>query len=194
MRTLPIPLETDALRLARKNYPHGPREKLLPADRITLRERLLENQSSTCGWCEAPMDLESSHVDHIIPIDKDPKLTFVMENLVASCEEKDTCGHNRGSQLLPDWIHPYNTSDLESQFYYDKVDGSLKTSKAILIHRVTEANKAINDLLNLNADNLKAKRTRHMANVHDYVKQGFHVDEILQFLEGFPSLTRQLLS
>ena len=76
--------------------------------RRKLKEYMLENEQNwLCGYCEAKVTLDNSHIEHIKAkfIDYD-NLTFDYLNLLVSCEgicfsdnnEKLTCGHKKDTK------------------------------------------------------------------------------------------------
>lgn len=93
-----------------------------------IRSRLLTNQRHQCAYCErAIADVEnSSHLDHMIPQIVAPNSVFDIGNLVASCQDNQTCGHKHGERPVPNDLNPYLSVDLHLAFHCGS-DGELDT-------------------------------------------------------------------
>ena len=194
MRSLPTPPGTVALNQARASNPRGPWGQLGSDDRRTLRGDLVRNQEDVCVWCQKRIGLETSHIDHILSQDARKDLTFDCGNLAASCNAPNTCGHGRsGKSELPEWVHPYETENLESRFEYAP-DGRIRAASGLPEPQTTEATRAANEQLNLNEPVLKERRESQMAMVRSYDGQGFTATQIVSWFPNFPTLTQQVLS
>ena len=194
MRSLPTPAGTGALSNARASNPYGPWNGLGTDDRRSLRNDLVQNQDKVCVWCQKQIGLDTSHIDHIRSQNSRSDLTFHCGNLAASCNAPNTCGHGRQRKgELPEWVHPYETEDLESNFEYAP-DGGIRAASGVLEPRTSEATRAVDEQLNLNERTLKERREKQMAEVRAYSGQGFTVDEVVSFFPSFPILTQQVLS
>ncbi|MCC5805068.1 MAG: TIGR02646 family protein [Opitutales bacterium] len=192
MRSLPVPIETTALRRTRQNHPGGPWERLEGASKRELKLVLLENQQNVCAWCEVTIGADNSHLDHIRTRNTSPQLIFAVDNLLAACQNPRTCGHGRQNKgSLPPWVHPYETEDLEDRIDYYP-DGSLVPASILSEATQREADEAINRQLNLNADTLKERRERRMVEIGTYCGQGFTVEDLMEILPDFPTLTKKL--
>lgn len=161
--------------------------------RRETRRAQLANQHSLCAWCEQTITLETSHTDHIEPksgSQASPHLTFSSDNLLASCgkSNSETCGHAKKDSKLASWVHPYNTSNLQSHFSHDPTDGKLNPSTSA---NVPDAQDAI-DKLNLNHRPLREKRENFLSQLNTYANQGFTLDDIRSFMPAeFPSLLEE---
>lgn len=74
-----------------------------------LREFILEKeQKNVCCYCEkgTASDNKESHIEHIRPRDKFPKLKTAYYNLVVSCQTAKRCGNAKGNQFNKDFIVP----------------------------------------------------------------------------------------
>ncbi len=74
-----------------------------------LREFMLEKeQQNVCCYCEKGItpSLEHSHIEHIRPRDKFPKLKHDYNNLVVSCQTKGRCGNAKGNKFNEHFIVP----------------------------------------------------------------------------------------
>lgn len=147
------------------------------ANRKQLKAALHTRQNGLCAYCQITLENEDnqkigSHVDHILPKEKYPGLTFDYQNLVLSCfatggeitaDERDpapvSCGHallkrtNVFDNLL--FIKPTD-SDCENYFSFE-LDGSVIPNPSLNPPDVDKARHTL-DVLNLNC--LRLKRLR----------------------------------
>jgi len=94
-----------------------------------LKKYILENeQNYLCGYCEAKVTLDDSHVEHIKPkkLDYD-NLTFNYNNLLVSCNgicfsksnKPITCGHRKGSKFDENkFLNPTTIKNIRDYFIY----------------------------------------------------------------------------
>lgn len=164
--------------------------------RKETRKFLLENQNYNCGWCQAKITLLSSHSEHILPKSNPAysHLTFSISNIVACCGGSScaTCGHHKGQRILANWIHPYHTPVLENSFSYE-IDGEMRPIVASEPMR-SEAEHAINHVLNLNESVLKTKREKLISDLADELYTGLTSDQIYLVVGEFKSLIEQYAS
>ncbi len=147
------------------------------ANRKQLKEALHARQSGLCAYCEIALEhAEShnigSHVDHVLPKDKHPALTFEYANLVLSCfatggeiksDEQDpapvSCGHaalkrsNNFNEAL--FIKPTD-ANCEAYFSFE-LDGGVIPHPSLSPPDVDKAKHTL-EVLNLNC--LRLKRLR----------------------------------
>lgn len=89
-----------------------------------LIDQLARNQHGICGYCEIRLDndslqVNSLHVEHVVPRSICAELEFEGTNLIASCSGRSTeisrnssskdslsCGHKKGNRVLPDIADP----------------------------------------------------------------------------------------
>ena len=94
-----------------------------------LKEYLLENeQNYLCGYCEAKIRLDNSHIEHINPKSLDyDNLTFDYNNLLVSCNgicfselnKPITCGHKKGNKFNEEkFLNPTKQIDIRDYFVY----------------------------------------------------------------------------
>jgi len=130
-----------------------------------LKEYLLENeQNYLCGYCEAKISLDNSHVEHIKPKSLDyDNLTFDYYNLLVSCdgicfsEQKKpvTCGHKKENKFDEvKFLNPTKRTNLRDYFIYTNnyYIGSSKLDE--------EKSKYTMDLLELNSFNNNLPQAR----------------------------------
>lgn len=200
MRSLSVPEMPDcfvAMAVARPNGPWFDGADVGERScRNETRRYLLENQHHTCGWCQAKTTLPSSHTDHILPKSNPAysALTFTTANLVASCGATAcaTCGHHKGGEILPSWIHPYQSANLEGFFSY-AIDGEMVPAVTTEPMR-TEAYDAINRILNLNDSVLRSQREKLISDMEDEIYEGLSSEEIFAVVGEFKSLIEQYAS
>jgi uncharacterized protein (TIGR02646 family) len=89
-----------------------------------IRKQILENEqtvngSSLCVYCEKKIGFENSHVEHIRPKDsnKFPQLFDKYENMVASCNSRNSCGNYKGSKYDEKFINPIENDPAEFMTY-----------------------------------------------------------------------------
>ena len=93
-----------------------------------LKQYILEEeQSYLCGYCEAKVVLDNSHLEHIKPKHLDDNLIFDYNNLLVSCDgicfsennERMTCGHKKGSHFDESrFLNPTKEKNIRDYFIY----------------------------------------------------------------------------
>ena len=139
-----------------------------------LKEYLLkEEQNYLCGYCEAKISLDNSHVEHIKPKSLDyDNLTFDYYNLLVSCNgicfseqnKPITCGHKKANKFDEGkFLNPTKKVDIRDYFIYTN-------NYYIGSSRVDEAkSKYTMDLLELNSFNNNLPQAREDA-YNEFVK------------------------
>jgi uncharacterized protein (TIGR02646 family) len=99
----------------------------------TVKAELLDEQGHLCCFCEAPVEMKSGHIAHLLDRHNHSTLALDYDNLLYSCPENphntpQTCGHAQGNKILP--ITPLH-ADCETYFAYTE-DGRIhgKDNKA----------------------------------------------------------------
>jgi uncharacterized protein (TIGR02646 family) len=199
MRSIPSPTPHSCLTDLETARPNGPWfdgfDQAERSCRRATRDHLLTNQGYTCGWCEAQIDLDSSHAEHIQPKSNTlfKHLTFSIQNLIACCGKttSPTCGHQKGERVLADWIHSYHTADLQGNFTYE-IDGEITPHSDLGNARKAEADEAIDNILNLNETVLKSQRESLITEIVDTdTYQDLSHDEIFLIAGEFKSVIEQ---
>lgn len=118
--------------------------------RDRLREILVKEQKNICAYCCARIDRDKSksHNEHIEPrnpgkYQSNKSLDYY--NIVASCNNKKTCGNAKGNKYEADKFISPLSSDCEDKFDY-YLDGSIEGDKYTI------------DVLNLNEYELRNAR------------------------------------
>ncbi|MCM1236547.1 MAG: TIGR02646 family protein, partial [Ruminococcus flavefaciens] len=116
--------------------------------REQLRDELVLEQRSLCAYCCRRISNQKAHNEHIEP--RHPKMgvslrTLDYSNIVASCNNKRTCGSKKKNEYDSEsFVSPLNPACEDVFTYYP--DGEI------------EGNPYTIDLLNLNAYELKEAR------------------------------------
>ncbi len=85
----------DVLALALGVAPEAsPKRARRNSSRMKKKRRKLHAADPRCHWCRAPLDLEESTVDHLIPLSRGGANRD--DNLVLACKP---CNHSRGDAL-----------------------------------------------------------------------------------------------
>ena len=150
MHKLQRPVEPDELIRARKAY-HGQTSQAEAWEKFNkdeVRKELKKAQNSLCAYCEIALT-DNTHIDHFKPKKLDRELTFDWDNLVLSCDAKDSCDIKKDNNFQSYWVNPYE--DDPKEMFTFRINGKIKG--------VTEdANKIIEDF-GLDSIRLKKKRS-----------------------------------
>lgn len=96
---------------------------------LNLRKHLIEVQNQMCAYCEIALKIEAdSHIEHVKRRADCPNFRYAYQNLLASCQFEDSCGHgkdrakdSRGKSKIKGWfsgfISPFNP-DCLTRFTY----------------------------------------------------------------------------
>lgn len=93
------------------------------AEHRKLREQLLAEQLGMCCYCEVLLSLNDCHIEHLQPKSVYPQNMFAYENLLASCNRKESCGHKKEAWYHSDMVSPL-AKDCEQRFTY-ALDGRI---------------------------------------------------------------------
>ena len=117
-----------------------------------LKEHLLDEQGGLCCYCEIAIDGDrGTHIEHHRPKSRFQANTFDYQNLLASCQSTDSCGHKKGGGYFPELISPLS-DDCQDRFIYTG-DGRIIPKDKNDAH----AQDTI-ELLGLNCKRLKDRR------------------------------------
>lgn len=150
MHKIQRPTEPTSLKKANKAYDRAisQSEAWEKFNKDEVRKDLKEAQNSLCAYCEIALT-SNTRIDHFKPKKLDRELTFLWENLVLSCDNKDSCDIKKDNNFEDYWINPYKT-DPKGMFIF-RTNGKIKG--------VTEdANKIIEDF-GLDSPRLRKKRS-----------------------------------
>lgn len=160
-----------------------------------IRSKLKENilvleQEEYCPYCEKRIYDDEGHIEHIKPRDLYPKEFQNYNNLIISCDEKNSCGKHKGNKYNDNFINPVidNPNDY---FSYNLASGEVvpknndEKSNDYIRARYTI------DVLNLNSYELKNARMNLVDMLSVYT--GENREYIQYFLDArheFPSLIK----
>lgn len=72
------------------------------SEKQALRHQLLQEQNGICCYCCKTLSEGQYHIEHLKSRDNYAQLTFVYDNLLASCNgNAKHCGHKKGNTELP---------------------------------------------------------------------------------------------
>jgi uncharacterized protein (TIGR02646 family) len=171
------------------------------ANKKPLRSELHTRQQGLCAYCEINIHTEQandlnigSHVEHILPKEKYPQLTFDYNNLILSCfatggeikaDERDpapiSCGHatlkrtNDFDELL--FIKP---TDLDCEQYFSfELDGEVIPHPSLNPPDIDKAEHTLN-VLNLNCLRLKRLREDTIIALYQSISELQNDTEVLK--------------
>lgn len=145
-----------------------------------LKEFILENeQNHLCVYCEAKVELDNSHIEHLKPKaqDKYPHLIFEFSNLTVSCDGNcfnhpvDTtrynCGHIKDNEYdEARFLNPTTVTDISDYFQYDSDSYEILPSSK----EIPKADYMINTLT-LNTPNLTKARQIALSSFQKAIKK-----------------------
>jgi uncharacterized protein (TIGR02646 family) len=98
-----------------------PTGTLIRHPRTALVQSLIEFQGHLCAWTGQKIDLDSAHIDHVVPQSVDPSLDLEVNNLVAAFPKSGADAkfgaHVRGDTWDPEMVRP-NMADCEERLVY----------------------------------------------------------------------------
>ncbi|WP_234118916.1 retron system putative HNH endonuclease [Clostridium hydrogenum] len=171
-------------------------------DKDNIRNKIKENilvleQEEYCPYCEKRIYTnDDGHIEHIKPRDLFPKEFQSYDNIIVSCNEKNSCGIYKKNNYDDKLINPV-IDNPNNYFYYSIANGEIvsknndENSKEYI-----KANYTI-DILNLNSYELKEARKALIDILEVYRENYEEYDEYLQFFlndgHNFPSLIKQYM-
>lgn len=133
--------------------------------RPVLKSGLIEEQKGLCAYCCGRITEDKAHNEHIEP--RHPgkyvsKRSLDYMNIVASCNNSETCGNKKGNNYDPqNFVSPLD-EDCEDKFTYYP-DGKIVGDEYTI------------DLLNLNAYELKNARKAVMKKLQCFTKEDIEI-------------------
>lgn len=160
-----------------------------------IRSKLKENilvleQEEYCPYCEKRIYDDEGHIEHIKPRDLYPKEFQNYNNLIISCDEKNSCGKHKGNRYNDNFIDPV-VDNPNDYFSYNLASGEVipknndENSNEYIKARYTI------DVLNLNSYELRNARMNLVDMLSVYT--GENKEYIKYFLDSrheFPSLIK----
>jgi uncharacterized protein (TIGR02646 family) len=131
-----------------------------------LREHISAEQANLCIYCEAGLDKNQSHLEHIEPQQQNPQARFDYDNLVVSCNggkascsefkglDIRSCGHHKGKVFDVElFLNPITEQNIAAYFDYDT-----HSTKIIATQLAPKQSNYMVEQLNLNSAYLLASR------------------------------------
>lgn len=171
------------LEFKRKNSPKTWDDYNNPDIKSKIKSYILENeQNEYCPYCEKRIyKSDEGHIEHIKPRDKFPQYFQEYENILVSCNEKDSCGNSKENKYSDNFINPvlenpkeyftYNLASGEIVPIY-KEDNSIKNKKATYTI----------EILNLNSYTLREAR-KNLIEILEVYRENY--DDYLEYLQYF---------
>ena len=116
--------------------------------RSNIRKQMINVQKGVCCYCCKSIEAEDTHNEHIKPRNSFPQYSMDYNNLIVSCNSKNSCGIKKDKYYDAKFISPLE-EDCESHFKY-LANG--------VIEGVDERGKYTIDILNLNSHKLVSFR------------------------------------
>lgn len=162
--------------------------------RSKIKESILVlEQEEYCPYCEKRIYDDEGHIEHIKPRDLYPKEFESYNNLIVSCDEKNSCGKYKGNNYSNNLINPV-IDDPDEYFDYNIASGEIipknndESSKEYIraiytiktlnlnSYELKEARKALIDILNVYREN--------------YDEYNSYLQYFLDDRQNFPSLIK----
>lgn len=163
-----------------------------------IRSKIKENilvleQEEYCPYCEKRIYDDEGHIEHIKPRDLYPKEFESYNNLIVSCDEKNSCGKYKRNNYSNNLINPV-IDDPDEYFDYNIASGEIipknndESSKEYIraiytiktlnlnSYELKEARKALIDILNVYREN--------------YDEYNSYLQYFLDDRQNFPSLIK----
>lgn len=168
-------------------------------DKNEIKNRIKETilileQEEYCPYCEKRIySTDDGHIEHIKCRDLYPKEFQDYENLLVSCNEKNSCGMSKGNKYDEKFINPV-VDNPKDYFNYNIANGEIVpiNNDANSIEYV-RASYTI-DILNLNSYELKEARKALIDILEVYRENYDDYNEYLKFFlddgHNFPSLIK----
>lgn len=136
--------------------------------KAAIGDRLEAMQGRRCAYCEGDLDERGRHIEHFRSRARFTAETFEWENLLLSCDARDSCGHFKDSQgrgyEIDDLLDPCR--DDPDGYLRVRVNGVIEPRPG-LDERAAERARVTVRVLNLNLDaghrSLRARRRRALA-------------------------------
>ena len=104
---------------------HHPNWNRVPKEvKQAIQESLMEEQGFICSYCECPIELNESHVEHFRPISRYKSRQLDYKNMHCSCQrqlrqgEVRHCGFKKGSWFSPELLISPLEPDCGSNFLF----------------------------------------------------------------------------
>ncbi len=147
-----------------------------------------------CVYCEREIVVNSdtangSHIEHIKPQSRYPNLDLDYNNMIVSCNSRESCGTKKGSNYFEKFVDPVNFRPIDF-FDYDLMSGEIIPKEGVK-NKNTPAYMSL-EILGLNSVRLTNARKRVIIELDNLLKF-MKKDDIRHFLKNFPSLVEYML-
>ncbi len=145
-----------------------------------LKEVLIDEQNNLCAYCEVYIKVDNSHIEHIKDRSHYPQDTFNYNNLILSCNSKDSCGHKKCTSYFLGFVSPLNL-DCEKKFTYTMNGRIIPTQKSDC-----NAQKTI-EILGLNSKKLIDRRYSIIKALEEFDNDdlNYYLDNYIDCCHGF---------
>ena len=144
-----------------------------------VKQQLIDDQHELCCYCGIRVELDTTHIEHVLDQNKHKKLQLEFSNLLASCNggpRQEHCGHAKGSQSLP--VTPLQ-EDCEHRFVY-RSNGYVAS-----VEEDQDAGTSIG-VLNLNIVKLRNMRKKALID-SGLFEDDLKLEDIEEFIELYNS-------
>ncbi len=119
---------------------------------LELRKELIKQQEKICCYCEIALRKEiDTHIEHLQDQHNHPNVKYDFNNLLASCQNYDSCGHKKGRGYFKNMVSPLQ-ANCQDRFTYTGTGKMIPNDE-----NDSFAQKTI-ELLGLNCKRLKDRR------------------------------------
>lgn len=167
-------------------------------DKDNIRGRIKESilileQNEYCPYCEKRIYDNTGHLEHVKPRDVYPKEFQNYNNIMVSCDEKNSCGKYKGNKYTDNFINPI-IDNPKDYFDYNIASGEIVPKYLNKDDdRYIKAIYTIN-ILNLNSYELREARKALIDILEVYRENYEEYNEYLQFFlddrHNFPSIIK----
>ncbi|MCW7552860.1 TIGR02646 family protein [Endozoicomonas gorgoniicola] len=144
-----------------------------------VKQQLIGDQLGQCCYCGIRVELDSTHIEHVLDQNKHKKLQLEFSNLLASCNggpRQEHCGHAKGSRPLP--VTPLQ-DDCEERFVF-RSNGYVAS-----VEDDQDADTSI-DVLNLNIVKLRNMRKAALSG-SGLFEDDLKLEDIEEYIELYNS-------
>lgn len=181
--------EPDFFKTFKKKQKPNKWSDLPPEISFQLRTYLVETeQVAQCAYCECSIKPQNSHIDHFRKRDHFPQKTFEYQNLMASCNKKNSCANNKDKHIkradYSNLLHPVEEQPIDFLEY-------TLTGDMLAIGEQLKGSETIR-LFHLNNASLLNQRQTIARLVKDYIPQ-LSPEEIIACIPGFETYVKWLI-
>ena len=150
---------------------------------LELRKKLICQQGEMCCYCEIALKKDKdAHIEHFQDNDTYPKECFNVENLMASCQHNDCCGHKKGRGYFNEMVSPFDHT-CQSRFKYTG------TGKMVPVDEDDTFAEQTIERLGLNCKRLKQRRVDLIKAIdNDWINFDEYLENCIEYCDGFFSV------